>query len=401
MEGRRRLGRIVGIGLVASVVLMSGCVLFQPRTFVDFEADPVTGMTPHRVDFNPVAEEAVTSYEWDFGDGGISDEPTPSHIYRSAGTYTVSLSVSLADGRAVDVVKEDLIEVALRVAKEEPPGPLVWLNRNQGKIYSGSRGGGEISTVVSSINRPGDIAVADGVVYWTAYYRVERADLDGGSRTSIYYDGGMFPTGIAVDSVAGFVYWVWPPGYVDQEAEIWKSSLDGSDPELWVTRERWAARGYGPRLIAIDSVNRRLYWYEMYLPYDGPIYPASLPDDGSPPEGSVHWTSLDAFRGHKIEGGLPDARGLALDVGLDSGARTVYWTAPLYGQVTRCRFGDGWTSRGTAALADGPRGVAVDAYEGRIYWSDAEGIHRANLSDGSEEELIYPGVQADALALDL
>ncbi|HET8786291.1 MAG TPA: ThuA domain-containing protein, partial [Candidatus Limnocylindrales bacterium] len=52
------------------------------------------------------------SYEWDFGDGGpTSTEPSPSHTYDEAGTYTAKLTVTYADGeelsRTVDVLVGD------------------------------------------------------------------------------------------------------------------------------------------------------------------------------------------------------------------------------------------------------------------------------------------------------
>jgi len=38
----------------------------------------------------------VDSWSWDFGDGSTSTEQSPSHTYKDAGTYTVSLTVSNA-----------------------------------------------------------------------------------------------------------------------------------------------------------------------------------------------------------------------------------------------------------------------------------------------------------------
>jgi PKD repeat protein len=48
-----------------------------------------------------VANNQPISYTWDFGDGQVGSGVTPSHTYASAGTYTVSLSVS--DGVQSDV----------------------------------------------------------------------------------------------------------------------------------------------------------------------------------------------------------------------------------------------------------------------------------------------------------
>lgn len=42
-----------------------------------------------------------TTCLWDFGDGTISSEKTPTHVYNSIGTYTVKLTVSNADASSV------------------------------------------------------------------------------------------------------------------------------------------------------------------------------------------------------------------------------------------------------------------------------------------------------------
>ena len=39
------------------------------------------------------------TYHWDFGDGGTSDEQNPIHIYRSPGTYTITLRVVDSNGK--------------------------------------------------------------------------------------------------------------------------------------------------------------------------------------------------------------------------------------------------------------------------------------------------------------
>ncbi len=41
---------------------------------------------------------AITGWDWDFGDGGTSTLQNPSHVYAASGTYTVTLSVTTANG---------------------------------------------------------------------------------------------------------------------------------------------------------------------------------------------------------------------------------------------------------------------------------------------------------------
>jgi len=44
-------------------------------------------------DSEPAPGDAITGYEWDFGDSGISTDTNPTHIYTSPGNYIVSLKV--------------------------------------------------------------------------------------------------------------------------------------------------------------------------------------------------------------------------------------------------------------------------------------------------------------------
>ncbi len=62
----------------------------------------------------------VTGYSWDFGDGDTSADREPSHSYATAGTYTVTLSVT-ADGGATDARSEQVTATAPSTPPSEPP----------------------------------------------------------------------------------------------------------------------------------------------------------------------------------------------------------------------------------------------------------------------------------------
>jgi PKD repeat protein len=64
----------------------------------DFGAAPRSGGTPLSVDFTDLSSGSPTSWEWAFGDGASSSAQHPSHVYTSAGTFTVSLTVTNAAG---------------------------------------------------------------------------------------------------------------------------------------------------------------------------------------------------------------------------------------------------------------------------------------------------------------
>ncbi len=64
----------------------------------DFSAKPTTGAGTTTVHFdsgNSTGE--ITSWAWDFGDGGNSTDGNPDHKYIRNGNYTISLTITTAD----------------------------------------------------------------------------------------------------------------------------------------------------------------------------------------------------------------------------------------------------------------------------------------------------------------
>jgi len=75
----------------------------------EFSGTPTTIIEGETVDFTDLSDYA-TSWSWDFGDSGTSTEKDPSHMYVTAGTYTVSLQVSNSLGNDTET-KVDYIVV--------------------------------------------------------------------------------------------------------------------------------------------------------------------------------------------------------------------------------------------------------------------------------------------------
>ncbi|MDV0447565.1 hypothetical protein MsAg5_14690 [Methanosarcinaceae archaeon Ag5] len=59
----------------------------------DFQADVLSGVAPHPVQFTDLSTGNPTSWSWDFGDGGTSTEKNPKHTYQKSGYYNVTLTV--------------------------------------------------------------------------------------------------------------------------------------------------------------------------------------------------------------------------------------------------------------------------------------------------------------------
>ena len=76
----------------------------------DFSGSPTSGCAPLTVNFTDASTGQINSWSWDFGDGGTSTAQNPSHEYTTAGTYTVSLTVT-GDGGSDTETKVDYITV--------------------------------------------------------------------------------------------------------------------------------------------------------------------------------------------------------------------------------------------------------------------------------------------------
>lgn len=72
-------------GGIRALAERSGVELGQPLKFYS------------QLDGVPTSE--VKSYAWDFGDGGTSKEPNPEYTFKDEGTYSVTITVTLTDGK--------------------------------------------------------------------------------------------------------------------------------------------------------------------------------------------------------------------------------------------------------------------------------------------------------------
>lgn len=118
--------------LLACVATVVGAVpVSEHRLQANFEANVTSGSMPLAVQFTDLSSTDVTRWNWFFGDGTVSHERHPVHVYRRAGAYTVRLVVTdgLRSGQAVRshyivVVDLDMLRANFTSNVTVGPAPL-------------------------------------------------------------------------------------------------------------------------------------------------------------------------------------------------------------------------------------------------------------------------------------
>lgn len=89
-----------------------------------FSADTTKGCTPVSIQFKDASNGTNLRYLWSFGNGNVSSKQNPEAIYYLPGTYTVSLTVTDANGNKHTSTKENYITVFKSPIADFGAGPL-------------------------------------------------------------------------------------------------------------------------------------------------------------------------------------------------------------------------------------------------------------------------------------
>jgi len=109
-------------------VAIIGIAPASPLPIANFSADLLIVPVNDPVQFIDLSIGNPISWDWDFGDGNNSSLQDPAHTYTSAGSYTVTLTVTSADGVDMEV-KMKYINVTAGVILN-----CGWLERSSGFI---------------------------------------------------------------------------------------------------------------------------------------------------------------------------------------------------------------------------------------------------------------------------
>jgi hypothetical protein len=223
---------------------------------------------------------------------------------------------------------------------------------------------------------------------------VERVNLDGSAREPLKtYGTRPSPVGVDVDPAADTIYWIANEGCSPCPSAscacstIQKARRDGSSAQTVYT----ITGTFNPRMVAVDPQARKLYWSDtQFAPQiqranvDGSMIEPVYTKPASPDGGGVDVLQVDLV-GHKLYW-LEHALSI-------NGVASIQRSNLDGSSVERIVFPLG------GAQDVYPRGLAVDAASGKLYWTESNfcgaatsgRIRRANL-DGSGVETVISGL---------
>lgn len=197
------------------------------------------------------------------------------------GGLEVPRTNALFPGTTQQAVLSDVRGIALDDAAGDLYVVVFGVDSTPSIVRIGTDGSGP-DLLVDGLMNPHDIAldVVAGKMYWTTAIdeegsgaKIQRADLDGTNVEDVLADLPKQVRGIDVDAVGGKVYWT------DMAAgEIRRANLDGSSPETVL------GGLVKPHDIALDPGADRLYWIGNIADADDPIATLgrATMDGGSP-----------------------------------------------------------------------------------------------------------------------
>jgi len=276
-------------------------------------------------------------------------------------------------------------------------GRLFVLELNAGRIHSMNPDGTDQKTIVTDCRLPDGIAVdaLAGHIYWTNMGvpslndgSIERADLDGRNRKIIVPQGITFtPKQIHLEKEHGKLYWC------DREGmRVMRANLDGSKIETLVDTSQGDPRP-GPDAtrwcvgITIDPKRQQIYWTQKGPDNAGlgRIFRANV----EIPKGETAAKRTDI---EVLFDGLPEP----IDLELDLENRVLYWTdrgdPPRGNTVNRAPIDVKPTPEPqilVTHLMEGI-GIALDIPGDRMFVTDFAGsIYSARLDGSGERNFLF------------
>jgi sugar lactone lactonase YvrE len=279
-------------------------------------------------------------------------------------------------------------------------GRIFFLETSNGRVLSANADGSDLKTVVVEGRKIPDgvaVDVAEGRLYWTNMGdpkandgSILSSDLDGSRLITVVPPGATFtPKRLQIEKHSGKLYWC------DREGmRVMRANLDGSNIETLVDTGAGDPRpGRDPTKwcvgIAVDVVAGKMYWTQKGGDNagNGRIFRANIES----PSGQSPWTRTDI---EMLYDGLPEP----IDLEIDPISRTLYWTdrgdPPRGNTVNRAPLDSPAGARKApeilaSHLMEGI-GLALDPQGDRMFFTDLGGsVYRADLDGSNEQTILY------------
>jgi PKD repeat protein len=228
------------------------------------------------------------TYTWNFGDGTLSHEADPIHIFKNPGTYDVKLvvvnddqlsestqSILVKDPNAlfvrlfyIDDNQKVISEVngaslatqggGIGIEYDASTGDLYYSDVDNGAIWKVNLESGVEEKIIENLDEPQDIALdANEQLLWVAdrgANAIIEVDLTNNSSKELFTAAdGLGELPVAIDQFEDKLYITCVE--IDFES-VWVAKKDGSEITNIID---YAAGGYGYG-IAIDKTNRKIYF---------------------------------------------------------------------------------------------------------------------------------------------
>jgi len=229
------------------------------------------GFAPATVTFvneSIVPEPAgIPSYFWNFGDGTSSTLVNPTHLFFSAGVYTVKLVITMSVSFEIKEVSQSIVIKNLNATGI----PVFFTNGKN--VYSGLLNDDPPIFTALPI---GPFMDSYDLAFDTIHSKLYISDFDAntiyqcdpdGQNLIEFRTGLLGPDGLEIDYAGNKLYWDTDDGV--QRADI--SNADPNQKEDFVT-----GQANDPEGVSIDPVNNKLYWVN----YDGGLWSKNLDGTG-------------------------------------------------------------------------------------------------------------------------
>ena len=176
------------------------------------KATPDRGVAPVTVRFTAIVDAfqgaTIASYHWDFGDcSPVSSEQNPTHVFKSAGTYTVVLIGTDSNGQS-----DSAVETITVTATDHPPtATFAWASldaANPNKVSFDARDSNDMDGQIQKYEWDfGDGSTGTGDIPSHTYARSGTYTV----KVTVTDDGGLTATATQAVTTGGYSFPTPPP----------------------------------------------------------------------------------------------------------------------------------------------------------------------------------------------